>query len=93
MILVEKVQGGSPWLERRLVGVHEGMKRENGYTQEEIDRKRMSLAGVLVPLTAAENEELLRRAGFREVECVWRALNFAAWVGVKTGRSALDGGR
>jgi hypothetical protein len=25
----------------------------------------------------------LRQAGFRDVECFWRCLNFAAWVAVK----------
>jgi tRNA (cmo5U34)-methyltransferase len=92
ILLVEKVGGDTPALDRLLVGLHEELKHANGYTQEEIDRKRMSLAGVLVPLTAAENEELLRGAGFGEVECVWRALNFAAWVGVRAGRDALDAG-
>jgi hypothetical protein len=40
---------------------------------------------VLVPVSAAANEELLRGAGFDAVECVWRCLNFAAWVAVKRG--------
>ena len=60
--------------------------REGGiacYTQEEIDRKRLSLEGVLVPVTAAWNEDMLRREGFRNVDCFWRWMNFAAWVAVK----------
>jgi DNA (cytosine-5)-methyltransferase 1 len=57
-------------------------KAEQGYTHEQIARKRLALEGVLVPVTARWNEELLTAAGFRSVECVWRALNFAAWVAV-----------
>jgi tRNA (cmo5U34)-methyltransferase len=87
IVLVEKVVGSSTAHDRLLVSLHEARKRESGYTQEEIDRKRMSLVGVLVPLTALGNEELLRQAGFGEVECVWRSLNFAAWVGLKAGAS------
>ncbi len=81
LILVEKVAGGSPWLDELLRELHERRKRDAGYTQEEVDRKRLSLAGVLLPLGAAENEQLLREAGFDDIECVWRSLNFAAWVG------------
>ena len=33
-----------------------GLKRANGYTYDAIERKRLSLAGVLVPLTAALRE-------------------------------------
>jgi tRNA (cmo5U34)-methyltransferase len=84
LVLVEKVAGGSPRLEELLRGLHEARKLANGYTREEVDRKRMSLAGVLVPLPAVENERLLRQAGWGEVECVWRSLNFAAWLAVAT---------
>lgn len=85
LVLVEKVTGGSPRLDELLRRLHEQRKLECGYTREEVDRKRMSLAGVLVPLSASENERLLREAGFVEVECVWRSLNFAAWVAVSRG--------
>jgi len=35
------------------------MKRKAGYSQEEIDRTRYALEGVLVPMTARWNEALL----------------------------------
>jgi tRNA (cmo5U34)-methyltransferase len=82
-ILVEKVLGSSARIDRLLTGLYEDLKRRNGYTQEEIDRKRLSLEGVLVPAPAAWTEDALTRAGFRGVECFWRCLNFAAWVAVK----------
>jgi hypothetical protein len=62
-------------------------ERANGYGEEEgeeeIERKRLSLEGVLVPVAAEWNEDLLRRAGFDEVECFWRCLNFAGSVAIK----------
>lgn len=82
-ILVEKVLGSSAPVDAILTDLYEGLKRRNGYTQQDIDRKRLSLEGVLVPLTAGWNEDLLRRAGFSDVECFWRSLNFAGWVAVK----------
>ena len=84
-VLVEKILGGSARVDGLFNELHHDLKRASGYSQEEIDRKRLSLEGVLVPVAAAWNEDLLRGAGFREVECFWRCLNFAAWVAVKDG--------
>lgn len=82
-ILVEKILGATAELDEAFVGLYLDMKRRHGYSQEEIDRKRLSLEGVLVPVTARWNEELLREEGFAAVDCFWRHLNFAAWVAVK----------
>lgn len=83
LILVEKVLGSSSVTDDVLVEEYLEMKRENGYTDDEIERKRMSLEGVLVPVTAKWNEELLHEAGFARVECFWRWMNFAGWIAVK----------
>lgn len=83
LVLVEKVLGATADLDALQVALYYQRKREAGYTQEDIDRKRLSLEGVLVPVTARWNEELLASAGFREVDCFWRWMNFAAWVAVK----------
>lgn len=83
-ILVEKVLGASAEIDDLLVDLYYGMKRDHGYSQEEINRKRLSLEGVLVPVTAAWNEQLLRQCGFSQVDCFWRYLNFAGWVAVKS---------
>jgi tRNA (cmo5U34)-methyltransferase len=82
-VLVEKVLGSTAESDAVLVAAYYDTKREAGYTDEEIDRKRLSLEGVLVPVTARWNEDMLSRTGFRDVECIWRTLNFAAWVAVK----------
>jgi tRNA (cmo5U34)-methyltransferase len=82
-IVVEKVLGDTAELDEVMVNRYLRMKADNGYTQEEIDRKRLSLEGALVSLTAQWNEELLRRCGFQHVDCFWRWMNFAGWVAVK----------
>lgn len=83
LILVEKVLGASAELDKMLVELYHEHKRRQGYTQEQIERKKLSLEGKLVPVTAAWNEELLRMAGFSSVDCFWRCLNFAGWVAQK----------
>lgn len=83
VLLVEKLIGGSAATDTLMVDRYHRMKAEHGYSHEEIERKRLALEGVQVPVTAAWNEDLLRSAGFRSVECYWRWMNFAAWVGIK----------
>ena len=62
-ILVEKVIGATAPLDRNFVELYYDFKSSSGYTREEIERKRLSLEGVLVPVTAHWNEELLRTVG------------------------------
>ncbi len=82
-ILVEKVLGETARLDRVMVERYYRMKADNGYSQEAIERKRLSLEGVLVPVTASWNMELLRQAGFKEIDTFWAWMNFRGFVGVK----------
>lgn len=82
-IFVEKVLGNTNELDDLMVAEYYGIKSENAYTQEQIATKRKSLEGVLVPITAKWNEDLLRSAGFRKIDCFWRCLNFAGWIAIK----------
>lgn len=83
LILVEKVIGSSAKLDAEFVRHYYSMKEANGYTTDQIERKRLSLEGVLVPVTARWNEELLNITGFSQIDCFWRWMNFAGWVAVK----------
>lgn len=83
-ILVEKVLGEDARGQDLLVEAYHQLKAANGYSADEIAAKRRSLEGVLVPMTARNNEEALRIAGFETVQEVWRAYNFAAWVAIKS---------
>jgi len=82
-ILVEKVLGCTSEIDGLMVDEYYKLKLENGYSMEQIERKRLSLEGSLVPVTASWNEDLLRMAGFRKIDCFWRWMNFAAWVAIK----------
>ena len=84
LIFVEKVMGMTAGLDRDFVDLYYQFKQTSGYTREEIERKRLSLEGVLVPVTARWNEELLKTMGFTQVDCFWRWMNFAGWIAVKS---------
>ena len=83
LVLVEKVLGASADLDAAFCDRYWQLKGESGYSREEIERKRLALEGVLVPVTAAWNVDLLRSAGFAQVDCFWRWMNFAGWLAVK----------
>lgn len=83
LILVEKVIGAGAVINKHLVDIYHEMKAQNGYTHDQIERKRLSLEGALVPMTARWNEEMMKMVGFRQVDCFWRWMSFAGWVAVK----------
>ena len=59
------------------------MKAKNGYSQEQIERKRLSLEGVQVCVTSNWNLELLKQAGFRQVDTFWKWCNFEGMIAIK----------
>ncbi len=83
LILVEKVLGESAGIDVLFRERYHSLKGKNGYSKDDIDRKRLSLEGVLVPITAKWNEQMMKSAGFNQVDCFWRWMNFAGWVAVK----------
>ena len=82
-IMVEKVLGNTDTLNKLFVKNYYDMKSQNGYSQEQIERKRLSLEGVLVPVTNDWNIDLLKQAGFREVDVFWRWMNFVGYIAIK----------
>jgi tRNA (cmo5U34)-methyltransferase len=82
-LLVEKVLGQDAVTNKLFIDTYLRRKGANGYSEAEINRKRESLEGVLVPVNSSWNKELLQHAGFQHVESYWRHLNFAAWLGIK----------
>lgn len=82
-IVVEKVLGDTAELDAAMVDAYLESKERRGYSRDDVERKRLALEGVLVPVTARWNVELLRAAGFSDVDCVWRWHNFAAWLALR----------
>jgi tRNA (cmo5U34)-methyltransferase len=83
LVFVEKILGSSAPVQNLFTRRYHAFKAEQGYTAEQIERKRLALEGVLVPVSAKWNEDLLREAGFHQIECFWRWCNFAGWIAIK----------
>lgn len=82
-LFAEKILGVNSNIDDLMVARYLDIKRAHGYTEQQIQSKKESLEGVLVPLTAGMNESMIREAGFTEFDCYWRHLNFCAWLCVK----------
>lgn len=82
-IMVEKVLGNTDSLNELFVRNYYDMKKNNGYTEEQIERKRLSLEGVLVPVTSNWNIDLLKQAGFKQIDVFWKWMNFVGYIAIK----------
>ncbi len=83
LLMAEKVLVEDSLLNRLYIELYYRYKARQGYTAEEIQRKRESLENVLVPYRVEENIELLKRVGFTTVDTCFRWFNWAAFVAIK----------
>jgi len=79
----EKIVSEDKWLDKALVEIYYDFKRSQGYSEYEIAQKKEALENVLVPYTLHENIQMLKDAGFRFVEPVFRWANFASFLAKK----------
>jgi tRNA (cmo5U34)-methyltransferase len=63
--------------------VYNEYKLSMGYSSEEIVGKSRSLAGILEPFSTQGNIDLLKRAGFIDIECIFTSFCFTGWLCIK----------
>lgn len=83
LILSEKMTSHHRILDRQMIERHLRYKKEQGYTQSEISKKRESLENVLVPFSLAENITMLENAGFTGIEVLFKWVNFGTLIAYK----------
>ena len=84
LIVTEKVLTTSTDMNRLFIEVYYDYKRRNGYSEEEIAKKREALENVLVPYRIDENLELFQSAGFHAAT-FFQWYNFVGFLCVKQG--------
>ncbi len=82
-ILTEKIKCSGHTINDLLIELYYDFKRRNGYSELEISQKREALENVLIPITPEKQVELMKKAGFKKVEMIFRWYNFACYLGVK----------
>lgn len=83
LIVTDKVLTNDSDMNRYFIEFYYDFKKRNGYTEEEIHKKREALENVLIPYRFDENFELYRRNGFTTVETFFQWYNFAGFLCVK----------
>lgn len=82
-IISEKVVCTDSRLNREYIRLYHQFKKERGYSDLEIARKREALENVLIPFTDKENENLLQKTGFQSIERIFQWFNFISFIAVK----------
>jgi len=80
LVLIEKIKSGIPELDQTFIDFHHQFKRDRGYSNLEISRKREALENVLIPWTVEENLSLIEKAGFPTVDLFFKWNNFAGFI-------------
>ncbi|RAP33124.1 tRNA (cmo5U34)-methyltransferase, partial [Candidatus Marinamargulisbacteria bacterium SCGC AAA071-K20] len=83
LILIEKIKGCTPSIDSQFTKKYYEFKKNNGYSEDEIQRKRKALVGILTPYTYDENVDLLKGSGFESVESFFRWYNFTGLLAIK----------
>lgn len=82
-ILFEKVRGSDARFQDILTALYTEFKLNQGYLPEEIVSKSQSLKGVLEPFSIQGNIDLLKRAGFKDIETVMKYTCFQGFLAIK----------
>lgn len=82
LIVSEKVVSHDPLLNRKFIECHHQFKKEQGYSEMEIAKKREALENVLIPFSIEENQQMLEKAGFTNIETFFQWFNFVSFVAI-----------
>jgi len=83
LLLFEKVRGADARFQDILGTLYNDYKLRKGYTPEEIISKTRSLKGVLEPFSTQGNIDMLKRAGFIDINTVQKYLCFEGFLAIK----------
>ncbi len=82
-ILSEKTISHHPGMNRSFIDIYHHFKKERGYSELEIAKKREALENILIPCSLEENKIMLQSAGFVEVEPFFQWFNFVSFLAIK----------
>jgi tRNA (cmo5U34)-methyltransferase len=82
-LMSEKLVSEDKKLNKLLIDEYYSYKKQKGYSEYEISKKREALENVLIPYTESENKEMLLNAGFKHIETIFRWCNFATFLAFK----------
>lgn len=82
-IFNEKIIYEDKKLNKQMIDIYYDFKKEKGYSEYEIAKKREALENVLIPYTEEENISLAKSVGFKKVDTIFKWANFACFLAKK----------
>ena len=82
-LMSEKLVTENKKLNKIMIDLYYEYKKQKGYSEYEIAAKREALENVLIPYTMEENIEMLKNAGFKDIDIIFRWNNFATFIAFK----------
>lgn len=82
-IIYEKVRAPDARFQDMQNGIYSEFKIKQGFSKEEIINKTISLKGILEPFSKKGNEDLFKRAGFKDFMIVHKWVCFQGWLLIK----------
>lgn len=83
-IMSEKMSSLDKSFDKQMTEQYHLFKHQQGYSKNEITTKREALENVLIPYSLDENIEMLRNAGFKSIEVLFKWVNFGTLIAKKT---------
>ena len=82
-LMSEKLITENKKLNKIMIDIYYEYKKQKGYSEYEIAAKREALENVLIPYSMQENIEMLKNAGFNDIDVIFRWNNFATFIAFK----------
>jgi tRNA (cmo5U34)-methyltransferase len=83
LIIYEKTRGSDARFQDILTSLYTDYKLRRGFSPETIIAKSRSLKGVLEPFSLEGNIDLLKRAGFNDINLLQKYICFDGFIGIK----------
>lgn len=82
-ILVEKVIGNNSRFNEIWNDLYHELKLKNGLSEKHVFDKARAIRGIMKPYTVQENTDLLKNAGFKDIDMFFKWNNFVGFIAVK----------
>lgn len=83
LIVAEKYLPKTSFMSNLFRDEYYNIKRDNGYSLEQIYSKRNALKTVMYPVSESMTKDMLIDCGFSKVETFWKCLNFCGFIAIK----------
>ena len=83
LFLFEKVRASDGRFQDIMYSAYEEFKIRNKFSDEEIMSKKRSLIGVLEPFSSQDNLDILNKAGFVDINTIFKYISFEGFLAIK----------